>query len=66
MTEQKQLLYPTERRIKLALHFGQFLQEIGYTRGHKEKDATGERIRKQLLHLLKHQAHNIGSSRATP
>lgn len=62
MTEQKQLVYPTTRRIQLASPFGQFLHEIGYTGGHKQTEATGKRVRKQLLRLLNARANSGATS----
>lgn len=42
-----------EQRIALASHFSGFLREIGYTGNHKGAGVKGQRVRSQLLRLLR-------------
>ena len=42
-----------QRRVGLSPHFGRFLREIGYTSNHKGKGVKGQRIRDQLIRLLR-------------
>ena len=42
-----------ERRIELTSHFGSFLKEIGYPGNHKGNSAAGNRVRDQLIRLLR-------------
>jgi hypothetical protein len=47
------VLQTGERHIELSSHFGSFLREIGYTSNHKGTGVKGQRIRDQLIRLLR-------------
>src|SRR5215510_3735074 len=43
----------SERRIDLSSHFSGFMREIGYTGNHKGTGVKGQRVRGQLIRLLR-------------
>jgi Plasmid encoded RepA protein len=48
-----QVIQTGERRVELTSHFGSFLKEIGYTSNHKGAGLKGQRVRDQLIRLLR-------------